>query len=158
MMTDNPHENRKNLRVIKTARTLRAINRAAKQGFIPLVKPVVPSKEISSVFRVLQNRFTREVVVDGDFRSCYDEELWEVAIDWTEHYPYSFPHPFAAYLIPPDIKVGERVWLDDLIQDYVGSNWNQGSCFRLEAWEAVWDGNDFVIDYDPDKDAQFIVG
>lgn len=157
-MSEEPEEYRMNLRIIKTARTLGAINRAAKQGFIPLVKPVVPSKEISSRFRVLQNRFTREIQVVGDLRAQGPNEEWEVVIDWTEHYPHHFREPYAAYLVPPDIKVGERVWLKDLIQDYVGSNWNQGSCFRLESWEAVWDGTDFVIAYDPDNDAQFMVG
>lgn len=73
-------------------------------------------------------------------------------------FPHCFQEPYAAYLVPPDIKVGERVWLKDLIQDYVGSSWNQGCNFRLEAWEAVWDGTDFVIDYNLDKDAQFFVG
>ena len=157
-MSEDPDENRNNLRVIKTARTLAAINRAAQQGFNPLVKPVVPSKDISSWFRVLQNRFTREIVVDGDFRSCYPDELWEVVIHWTRHYPHTFPEPYAAYLVPRHINVGERVWLEDLIQDCVGTAWNQGCCYRLEAWEAVWDGTDFVIDYEPEKDIAFVVG
>ncbi len=34
---------------------------------------------------------------------------------------------------------------EDLIEDIVGSTWNQGDCYRLAGSEAVWDGDNFVV-------------
>ncbi len=51
------------------------------------------------------------------------------------------------YLVPVDIKVGERVVLEDLIEDYIGSYINDIP-YRLKQCEAVWNGKDFDIDYD----------
>lgn len=139
---------KKRLRVIKTARTEDAINKAAKAGFRPLIRPVKPSKKIRSKFCVWQNQITGEIEVAGDFRGChFDDETWKQVIDWTDYYPHAFPEPFAAYLIPPDIETGERVYVKDLIEDFIGMSWNQGDNYRLEACEAVWDGSDLKIQY-----------
>jgi len=150
--------NPKVLRVIKTARTKEAINQAAQEGFRPLVKPVKPSKKIHSKFSVWQNQNTGEIAVIGDFRGgCFDEE-WQEVIGWTDYYPHSFPEPFAAYLIPADIQPGERVLVEDLIEDFIGRSWNQGDTYRLESCEAVWDGNDLKIKYKPSRNRQRVVG
>jgi hypothetical protein len=53
------------------------------------------------------------------------------------------------YLIPPDIDLGERVFLEDLIEDFVGAVWNQGNAYRLKSCEAIWNGKAFEIDYNP---------
>ena len=79
-----------------------------------------------------------------------------MVLDFTFYYPYSFPSPFAAYLIPRDIKIGEKVFLEDLIEDYIGASWNQGDTYRLESCEAVWNGKDFDIQYDPSQRADFV--
>ena len=112
---DNP--NPEGLRVIKTARTVEAINAAATAGLRPLVKPVKPLPEIHSKFTVLQNRITGEIKVRSDYRIGEAKGDWEAVIEWTEYYPHSFPSPFAAYLIPPDLAPGERVYVEDLIED-----------------------------------------
>ena len=57
------------LRVIKTARDEESINEAARNGFFPLVKKVIPSPEIRSKYSVLQNRKTGEIKVIGDYRA-----------------------------------------------------------------------------------------
>lgn len=141
------NENQEGLRVIKTARTSETINEAARAGFFPLVKPVSPSPEIRSKYAVIQNRKTGEIKVIGDYRAsgCMEDE--EFVIDFTLYYPHSFPSPFAAYLVPPDIKVGERVFLEDLIEDVVGSAWNQGDTYRLKSCIAAWDGKDFTLEH-----------
>lgn len=146
------------LRVIKTARTEEAINKAAKAGFRPLVKCVKPSKKICSKYSIWQNQTTGEIKVVGDFRWCDFDEAWKLVIDWTDYYPYHFPEPFAAYLIPPDIQPGERVWVKDLIEDFAGIIWNQGDISRLDSCEAVWDGQDLKIQYDPSKHRSYVVG
>jgi hypothetical protein len=146
------------LRVIKTARTEAAINKAAKAGFRPLMKPVKPSKKIRSKFCVWQNQITGEIEVVGDFRWCSFDETWKQVIDWADYYPHSFPKPFAAYLIPPDIQMGERVLVKDLIEDFIGMSWNQGNNYRLDSCEAVWDGSDLKIQYDPSRDRREMIG
>jgi hypothetical protein len=146
------------LRVIKTARTEKAINQAAKEGFRPLVKPVKPSKKIHSKFCIWQNQTTGEIEVLSDYRINPLDGDWKQMIDWTEYYPHNFPMPFAAYLIPADISAGERVYVKDLIEDFIGMSWNQGDTFRLESCEAVWNGSDLKIDYKPAKNQISMVG
>ena len=153
------NEKPQELRVIKTARDKDSINMAAKSGFKPLIKKVEPSEEISSKYSVAQNKKTGEIVTIGDFRDSIDSENdFEIVIDWTYYYPYSFKSPFAAYLIPEDIKIGERVFIEDLIQDYIGASWNQGDTYRLESCEAIWNGIDFEIQYNPDINRSDFMG
>lgn len=153
-------ENINNLRIIKTARDEESINMAAKNGFYPVIKKIEKSDKIRSKYAVLQHKKTGEIKVLGDYRSCYrdkDEASdYEMIIDFTYYYPYEFKSPFAAYLIPPDIKVGEKVFLEDLIEDYIGASWNQGDTYRLDSCEAVWNGKDFDIQYDSSKRTDFI--
>ena len=151
-----------NLRSIGTARDEQAINEAAKNGFFPLIKKVEPSDALRSKFAVMQNIKTGQITVVSDYRdrgySRSNEVGFETVIPFTFYYPYAFPSPFAAYLIPKDLKVGERVLLLDLIEDYVGSTWNQGDTFRLESCEAIWNGIDFDIQYDPDINRRDFIG
>lgn len=141
-MTGRENMNGNVLRVIKTARDKEAINRAANQGYYPLIKKVECSDEIKSKYAVLQNKETGEIKVIGDYRSRYDGDGYEVVIGFTFYYPHHFESPFAAYLIPEDLKAGERVYLEDLIQDYIGGSWNQGDTYRLDGCEAIWNGKD----------------
>lgn len=125
---------------------------------MPLVKPVTPSSEIRNKFCVMQNRVTGEIAVSGDYRSAWSSDSWSTVIDFTYYYPYSFPSPFAAYLVPRDLAVGEHVFLEDLIEDVVGRRWNQGDTYRLQACVAIWNGSDFELCYDTDTDAQYVLG
>lgn len=150
-----------NLRVIKTARDKDLINNAAKNGFKPLVKRIEPSDEIRSKYAVIQNKKTGEIEIISDYRVDLDVDengKFEKVIDWTYYYPHNFKSPFAAYLIPKDIKVGERVFIEDLIQDYIGASWNQGDTYRLESCEAIWNGKDLDIQYDPRANCSGFIG
>lgn len=138
-MNDNPN----NLRIIKTARTKEAINKAAKEGYWPLVKPVIPSPYIKRKFAVLQNSETGGIEVINDYRATKPD--MDKVVDFTFYYPHHFDSPYAAYLIPTDLKVGEMVWIEDLIADVVSGSWNQGDTYRLSSCEAVWDGSEFDL-------------
>lgn len=149
------------LRVIKTARDEESINEAARNGYTPLLKKVNPSKSIRTKYSVLQNINTGEIEVISDFRmgrSGGDQNEYLTVIDWTYYYPYHFVSPFAAYLVPNDIEVGENVILDDLIEDFIGTVWNQGDTFRLKSCCAIWNGNDFEVQYDPATDYSHMIG
>jgi hypothetical protein len=152
-----PRNNPNNLRVIATARTVSSINAAAREGFRPLVKAVNPSPDIHNMVAVYQHRETGEIKLSGDFRFRMGEE-YERVLPFKTYYPYSFPQPFAAYLVPPDLAEGERVWLQDVIEDIVAVFGNQGWRPRLECCEAVWVNGEFQIQFNPQKDATRLIG
>jgi len=143
-------------RVIRTARTEQAINEAAREGYRPLIKRVAPDLAIRSKFAVYQHRTTGEVLVCGDYRATPSADEYDEVIGWTDYYPYAFPEPFAAYLIPGDIAVGERVLVEDVIEDLIGATWNQGDVYRLESSEAVWDGTDLIVEQGPEDRLQIV--
>jgi len=169
MQNTNNDKPQKELRIIKTARSEKTINEAVEQGFWPLVKPVIPSPEIKAKYAVLQDRQTGKMRVTHDFRTAdipliksvlpnmlgfnKPEPKSGVVIGWTFYYPYHFESPFAAYLIPPDLQVGEEVMLEDLIEDIVGQQWSQGDTYRLASCKAVWNGNEFILQPDPNERA-----
>jgi hypothetical protein len=157
MSRGQPRKNPCNLRVVKTARTEKAINSAAKEGFRPLVKAVKPDPEIGNTLTVYQHRESGEIKVVGDCR-YHPEEGYERVLPYIHYYTYHFPQPYAAYLVPPDLEEGEHVWLDDIIEDIIAVYGNQGYRPRLEAGEAVWTKGDFKILFDPEKDAEVWIG
>jgi hypothetical protein len=137
------------LKVIKTARSIEDINAAAKNNYRPLVKKVEPSAKIKEKMAVHQNTETGEVQLCGDLRAMLPERGWQEVIPMFWYYPNVQLEPIAAYLIPKDLKVGEHVVLEDLIEDVVGSSWNQWDCYRLAISEAIWTGSDFEFDRNP---------
>lgn len=153
MMKNNTSEG---LRVIQTGRDQKSINEAARSGFRPLIKKLEPSNQIRSKFAVIQNKETGEIDVIGDYRALTFHDSNDVVIPFTPYYPYNFPSPYAAYLLPPDLKVGEVVMLEDLIEDFVGARWNQGDTYRLDSCKAVWNGDDFEILYEENTRQDFV--
>jgi hypothetical protein len=149
-------------RVIKTARSLAEINEAVQNGFQLLFKRVEPSDKIRTKFKVVRYKDTGVFEVFGDYREnsfeMYHTGEYETVLDWTYYYPYTFSSPYAAYLIPKDIQIGERVFVEDLIEDFVGRIWNQGDTYRLESCEALWNGKDLEIIYDPGEQIISFVG
>ena len=155
----NRNNNSSGLRVIKTARDKDSINQAAKKGLRPLIRKVEPSAEIRSKYSVIQNKITGEIEIIGDYRmESDDNKKFETVIEWTYYYPHTFKSPFAAYLIPKDIKISERVFIEDLIEDFVGASWNQGDTYRLESCEAIWNGSELEIQYDPSTHRSDFIG
>ena len=152
------NKNQSDLRVIKTARDKDSINEAARNGLKPLVKKVEPLLDIRSKYSVVQNIQTNEIEVVGDFRGGFNNAEYNTVIDWTFYYPHCFQSPFAAYLIPMDIKIGERVFIEDLIDDFIGASWNQGDTYRLDSCEAIWNGMDLEIQYDPRENHSDFIG
>lgn len=147
------------IRVIKTARTQNAINRAVEQGFRPVVKGAQLDGRINSFRQVVQHEDTGRVEVIGDLRSSYfgGRDGVKVIHDVGDYNPtYHFPSAFAAYLVPEDIEVGERVFLEDLIENFI-DGYHQGA-YRLQGVEAIWNGDDFDILYDEENDVYHAIG
>ncbi len=108
------------------------------------------------MYILMRNKKTGKIRKIEDERELWDLKNHEEVIGETYYYPYNFKSPFAAYLVPSSIKKGERVILEDLIEDYVGKSW-QGNSYRLLSAEAVWNGKKFEIDYS-DSDANVTFG
>lgn len=133
------------LRVIKTARDQETINNGARAGHWPLVKRVEPSPAIHSKMAIFQNTETGEIAIIDDYRVTPRPGFMTV-IDFFPYYPEHFRHPYAAYLIPKDLRVGEMVVLEDLIEDMVEATIrSQGDTFRLKSANAIWNGQDFDV-------------
>jgi|GEM_PF-1786999 len=141
-------------RVIKTARTKDDINAAARAGFRPLVLEVKRNEQISTWVAVYQDPETGEITTTGDHR-YHPPGAPVVSV---RYYPYHFASPYAAYLLPADLKPGEEVWLEDVIEDVVGVWGNQGHTYRLKSAPARWTGKKFDILFDPQRDAERWIG
>lgn len=157
-MPISEEKNPKGLRVIKTARDVESINKAADEGFRPLMKKVEPDPKINFKYAIYQNSRTGRIKVAGDYRERGEGGEWDEVIGWTRYYPFSFPLPYAAYLIPKDIRRGEYVFVEDVIEDLIGGVWNQGDAWRLASCEARWDGHDLIMQYEFEKDCQVSIG
>lgn len=153
---EEPKDAPGNRRIIKTARTLEAINAAARAGFRPLIVPVKPNPEIHYMMAVFQNPDTGEIQLSGDVRD--NPRRMNKAMEYTIYYPYHFPNPYAAYLLPHDLRRGEEVWLEDVIEDIVAIHGNQGYSPRLESAPAKWWATHFKILFDPAQDAPRWIG
>lgn len=143
-----------NCPTIQTARTLRAINVAANEGLFPLVKAVEPGPDVQFMVGVDQDPLTGKISLLHDVR----EHSNRMVLEFRGYYPYRFPSPFAAYLIPASLSPGETVWIDDLIEDVVAIWGNQGYCPRLACAPAIWTGEDFEILFDGSRDADIWIG
>ncbi len=149
------------LRIIETARNKDSINEAAKNGFRLIIKKVEPSSQIRSKYSVLQNRQTGEIKVFNKFQDRLDFDAfldYKTIIDWTFYYPYNFESPYAAYLIPPDIKKGQIVMVEDVIEDIVEYISAEGIGHRLQKCEAIWNGKDLILQLEKDDYRDVIVG
>lgn len=137
--------------VIKTARTLEDINRAANMGYWPDVRLVEYKDQETAmdfVARVLHNKVidgpmqskitigqdpqTGRIEASGDFRLRFNKEPMKEVIPFTFYYPDYQRMPVAAYLIPPGLPNGSEVVVEDPIEDLIGSTSSQGDVWRAQ--------------------------
>jgi len=146
-------DNMRFLRVIETARSKKSINKAAKNGFRLIIKKVEPSSQIRSKYSVVQHKKTGEIEIFNKFQDRLDFDAfldYKTIIDWTFYYPYNFESPYAAYLIPPDVKKGQLVFVEDVIEDIVEYISAEGIGHRLQKCEAIWNGKDIILQLEKD--------
>lgn len=144
-----------NLRVIKTIRGETSIKAAKAMGLKLLELRAEVSDEFKVKYKKLQHRKTGEIITIGDFRAGNGPE-WKTLVNWTSENPSKFFSPYAAYVIPKDLKKGERVLINDVITNHVSGRWNQGDVYRLSKSEATWTGEDFYIDVSSYAIGEFI--
>jgi len=134
------------LRRIKTLRTEEEIDEAIKAGYKVLKQKVKPSKSIRVTDLHIRDKQTGKIEVKPySYHALpHDYDRYEV-VEQRTYYPYTFPSKVAAYLLPDDLQVGERVILEDLIEDIVGESHAWGT-YRLDSVEAIWNGKKFEVD------------
>ena len=136
------------LRVIRTIRGETAINAAKEMGLKLIELRAEVSDEFKVKYKKIKNRTTGHIVTLGDFRedTSYLNMGYKTLVNWTSRNPSKFFSPFAAYIVPKDLKSGERVLINDVITNHVSGRWNQGDVYRLSKSEAIWTGRYFNID------------
>tara|TARA_B110001469_G_C9585741_1_gene290552 strand:- start:14 stop:631 length:618 start_codon:yes stop_codon:yes gene_type:complete len=148
ILTDNSFDEKSdNLKVIRTIRGETAIKLAKHMGLKLLELRAEVSDEFKLKYKKIKHRITGEIITIGDFRadSRYSWK-YKTLVDWTSKNPSKFFSPYAAYVIPKDLKKGELVLINDVITNHVSGRWNQGDVYRLSKSEATWTGEYFNID------------
>jgi len=133
-------------KIIQTARGEDEIQEAVDAGFNVLKYKVEPSDNIRITDIYILDKKTGHIEIDAySYHSItYGSSKGKKIIQERTYYPYAFP-PLAAYLLPEQLEVGERVVLEDLIEDIVGSSHAWGT-YRQDSAEAIWNGEKFVVD------------
>ena len=147
------------LRKIKTIRGQKSIDNAIANGTKLIIRNVQPFSAVKGKYCIVRNKKSGKDFKIYDFRDqrVYSDE-YEKVQDWTYEYKnYDFPKE-AAYVIPHDIKDGEIVIVDDLIENFLAYQYNQGGSERLKSCKAVWKNNDLQIQYNPNVDCIKVVG
>jgi hypothetical protein len=148
-----------NLRKIKTLRGQSSIDNAIANGTNLIIKNAESFSTVEGKYCVVKNKKTGKKFKIYDFRDerGYSEDF-EIVQDWAYEYKkHQYPNE-AAYVIPKDLEDGEIVFVEDLIENFLSCQYNQGGSDRLKGCKAIWKNNDFEIQYNPDVDCIKVVG
>jgi len=146
--------NYSNLPIIKTVRSLEGMVDSLERGYLLVFKNISETiKHGEEKYIVYQNQLTGKLWWSGDYRvehPTYNNEKsnmndWKLIRDWF-FVRSDRPFPLAAYAIPPDLCVGAKVFLEDLIEDLFEEFWNQGNALRRVSSPATWNGKDLKVD------------
>jgi hypothetical protein len=146
---------------IKTARNLETMRDAQRRGFRLVFKDTGVENEFGEdKFMLCQNTVTGEIEWSGDFRSLPGKgREWKVVRKFT-NVRSDRPFPLAAYLVPADLPIGARVFVEDVIEDVPVVFWNQGNASRLNSSPGFWSGEEIVLDrlHDEEDDPLMMLG
>ncbi|MGC6414830.1 MAG: hypothetical protein ACON5K_09035 [Bacteroidia bacterium] len=146
------------LRVIRTIRGETAITAAKEMGLTLIELRAEVSDEFKIKYKKVKDKLTGKIITLGDFREdhYFRKSRYKTLVNWTSRNPSKFFSPFAAYIVPKDLKPGERVLINDVITNHVSGRWNQGDVYRLSKSEAIWTGRYFNIDVSSYAIGEFI--
>jgi len=130
------------LREVKTARSLASLNQAVADGMKIQVVALEANADLARSMHLVEHKDgTYAEVVDYRQVIMRSNQVKPMASYGSfAQYRYHFNNPWAAYLIPSDIKVGEQVFVWDVIQDRVGTRQNHGGSLRQGQAIATWTG------------------
>jgi hypothetical protein len=142
------------LRRIRTARGAREINELASPALRPLI--VEARQSAGTQFIIWQHEATGRIAISGHERFPPEEVEQENRRNWKDA-PWLIvgqqlqeePRrcgedglPIAAYMIPQDLRLGERVWIEDIIESVVRAYGGKRPRIQ-EAGVAIWEGDSF---------------
>jgi len=147
--------NKNKLRVIKTVYDTYKLNAAQKDSCHCLIRKIERTSSLYSSRCLFRNYKTGEYefmpsrenfVQYGEWKN-YPEEEWELIEEVEFYNRVRNPNAagWGAYIIPKDAKVGERFYIEDIIEDILMEHfWD--SRYPATDGECVWNGNDIEID------------
>jgi hypothetical protein len=125
--------------IIKTVRTIDDINRAASMGYeVDIRRVFYETQKLRRKMTIGKDDQTGQIATSGDYRDSFRTSTvgsrtntrYREIVPFFSYYPYFQAVPVAAYLIPKATPDGTKVLIEDPIEDFVGSSWNQGDCSR----------------------------
>lgn len=119
---------------IATARYFQAINEASKNGNTVLIRKINHSDYEHARFCIFQNQTTLELemISSEETAEQYAQSgNYNLLLDWSTYYPFAQKSPVAAYIIPSSLSAGEKVYVEDMIEDTLS-----------KSGYATWNGKD----------------
>ena len=111
-----------NRMVIKTARTIDDINRAASMGYsVDIRRVFYDTKKLNFVMTIGQDPETGRIEISNDCRDSFKYSTYKEIFPFFEYYPYFQPSPISAYLVPKNTPDGTEVIIEDPIEDFLGT-------------------------------------
>ena len=145
---------------ISTARNVDEINKAVEQGYNIVLKMTDEIKDwiFSSgySYSLIKTEAGKYVEYTDPRTKRWLGEKFETIISHKKYNDTSSEIHYAAYIVPKDLKKGDRVFLEDIIEDFP-YHIHHGSS-RLKSWTAIFNGEDFDIDYTIFKDSKMYIG
>ena len=148
--------NRLKLRVVKTVDNKNDLNEAVINGYITLVRKLERNPKLNREYLLLKNYQTKRYVnvpsrtiyrQHGRSTLEFPDTEWELVLKY-DHYHRSLRKnkPWAAYVIPARPVIGERFYIEDIIEDiFITKFWD--NIISASDGEAIWNGNNLEIDY-----------
>lgn len=150
--------NSNNLPVIRSLRSLEAMQSSIVNGETLIFSDTGDRSSFGKEkFIVYQHKETKNLRWSNDYRSSKplnengepDLTEWTLVRDWFFVRP-DRPFPLGAYVIPQGLEPGSRVFVEDVIEDYLQETGSQGSAERRVSCTATWNGK--TLEMDPPED------
>jgi len=138
------------LRIIKTAWT---IDNDFDLHFVDYNQ----NPQVNRKLLVFKEKDTGKISFHSDYRLLIKSGDILIKI-YDGNFPLKTILPFAAYILPKDIKINEYVVIAHVIEDLVEGYWNQGDTVLLTMCMARWTGDKFIYDYDPKQTKKEFIG
>ncbi len=148
-----PLGNPKDLPVVKTCYDLHRLNEAIKHGHKICIMKITEQPQLCLSGLLLQNKSSGEYTLVKERRVYrrsgifeYSVEEWETIHEVNGYARTRRAHQgWGAYILPLDVKLGDRVYVDDLLEDSVSSKFWYSVVAAVDG-EGIWDGSSIKID------------
>jgi len=144
--------------IVKTLYNLNEINTHIKNGRTVLFRKIKKNNSLYTQRYVFRNRADGTLADSKGRIECaqYGRVTHYTEDEWEELFTYRFYHQYdpemgakayAAYLLPEGISAGERVYIEDLIEHIMATEfwWPVAAADAF----AVWNGKNLIIDETP---------